>query len=129
MKFIYVLFSVLLVTASCKKEVILDKPDFKVSATSVTFKKGEEGKFSFEGTAGIISFYSGETGSEYSKRLGENGGLDVSKNVKGISDDMKDTYAYTYVKAGVYKAYFIGKNLNIYGEKEVVSVVDVTVVD
>jgi hypothetical protein len=128
MKFIYMLFSVLLLV-SCKKEVILDTPDFNVTSTAVTFKTGQEGKFYFEGTAGIISFYSGETGAEYDKRIGSTSGVDKAKPVKGMSDVAQESFAYTYTTKGTYKAYFLAKNVNIYDGKEVVRVVDVTVID
>lgn len=128
MKFIYVMLSVLMLTASCKKEVALDKPDFRMDYTKAVFKVGTEGKFSFEGTAGIISFYSGEPGFEYNKRLGENGGLDKSVPVKGSSDDMKSEFVYTYKNEGKYQAYFVAKNMNIYGAEEVVSQIEVTVI-
>ena len=129
MKFIYMLLSVLLLTASCKKEVILDTPDFNVKSASVTFKAGQEGRFYFEGTAGIISFYSGEAGFEYDKRIATALGLDKTKPVKGISDVKQESFAYTYVTKGTYKAYFVAKNANIYDTKEIVSVVDVTVTE
>lgn len=129
MKQIYMLLSVLLLTASCKKEVILNTPEFNVKATTLSVKAGKEGKFYFEGTAGIISFYSGETGFEYDKRIGTEAGLDKAKPVKGISDVKQEVFSYTYLVKGTYKAYFVAKNANIYGTKEIVRVVDVTVTE
>jgi hypothetical protein len=129
MKLVYILLSVLLFTAACKKEVGLDTPDFNVKSATATFRAGQEGKIYFEGTAGIISFYSGETGFEYDKRIGSGNGVDKAKPVKGISDVKQESFSYTYLTKGTYKAYFAARNANIYDGKEIVRVVDVTVTD
>lgn len=115
-------------TVSCKKEPKLDTPDFNLTASSVTFEAGKEGQFDFEGTAGIISFYSGETGFEYAPP-GTAGSVNKSVTVKGYSDARPTKFTYTYAAKGTYKAFFVAKNVNIYAGKEVVRAITVTVTD
>lgn len=56
------------VLAACKKETKVEEVDFEVSADKVTVKVDEEVHFSFKGSPGLITFYSGETGSAYSNK-------------------------------------------------------------
>jgi len=53
-----------LILSSCKKQAI-DTPSFDVSVTKTSFAVNEPITFTFSGTADIVSFYSGVTGSEY----------------------------------------------------------------
>lgn len=117
-----------MVTAGCKKEPALHPPDFDLTSRAVTFAAGKEGKFGFEGTAGIISFYSGEKGFEY-VAPGHLTPENKSVAVKGNSDSRLAQFTYTYAAKGTYKAYFVAKNASIYGTKEVVRSVDVTVTE
>ncbi len=117
----------MLLMMACKKEVLPETPDFNVRSAAVTFQAGKEGVFEFEGTAGIISFYSGEAGNEYVP--GAPDGVNKSLAVKGNSDSRLAVFAYAYRTKGVYKAYFVAKNANIYGVREVVKAIDVTVTE
>ncbi len=118
----------LLVTVACKKEVLPETPDFRVKSSAVTFEAGKENAFEFEGTAGIISFYSGETGREYLPETAPDG-INKAIPVKGNSDSRLQKYTYTYAVKGSYKAFFVAKNASIYGTREVVREISVTVTD
>ena len=125
MKNLLIICSVLLLaTGACKKEVMPDAPAFALKATAITFKAGVEGAFTFEGNPGIISFYSGEAGHVY-----KGDGINKSVAVKGNSEARLEKFTYTYAEKGTYKAYFIAQNTNIYGSREVVRQIDVTVTD
>lgn len=128
MKTVFILLSILTMAVSCKKEPKLDTPDFTLASPSVTFEAGKEGQFDFEGTAGIISFYSGETGFEYVPE-GAATGVNKAITVKGYSDTRLTKFTYTYAEKGTYKAFFVAKNVSIYGGKEVVRAITVTVTD
>jgi hypothetical protein len=128
MKTVLIILSILTMAVSCKKEPKLDMPDFALTSLSVTFEAGKEGQFNFEGTAGIISFYSGETGIEYVPE-GTATGVNKAITVKGYSDARLTKFTYTYPEKGTYKAFFVAKNINIYGGKEVVRAIAVTVTD
>lgn len=128
MKTVLIILSILTMTVSCKKEPKLDTPDFTLTSSAVTFKAGKEGQFDFEGTAGIISFYSGEAGFEYVPE-GATTGVNKSIAVKGSSDARLTKFTYTYPVKGIYKAFFVAKNVNIYAGKEVVKPITVTVTD
>lgn len=117
----------LMMTVSCKKEPVLDTPDFNLTSQQAAFKAGQAGVFSFTGSAGIISFYSGESGYQYTH--GTVDGVNRSIAVKGTSESKQLQFSYTYAVKGVYEAYFVAKNANIYGEKEVVRRITVTVTD
>ncbi|MGN7722091.1 DUF5017 domain-containing protein [Chitinophaga sp. 22620] len=126
MKYLQMICCMLLMMA-CKKEVLPETPDFNVRSAAVTFRAGEEGVFEFEGTAGIISFYSGEAGNEYVP--GPPDGVNRSLAVKGNSDSRLARFTYAYETKGVYKAYFVAKNASIYGEREVIKAINVTVTE
>lgn len=128
MKTVLIMLSILTVAVSCKKEPKLDTPDFTLKSQSAVFKAGKEGRFDLEGTAGIISFYSGETGYEYAPERAPDG-TNKAITVKGYSDSRLTQFTYTYAVKGTYKAFFVAKNTNIYGGKEVVRAIDVTVED
>jgi hypothetical protein len=128
MKRVLIILSILTMAVSCKKEPKLDTPDFILTSPSVTFEAGKEGQFDFEGTAGIISFYSGETGIEYVPE-GAAPGVNKAITVKGYSDARLTKFTYTYAEKGTYKAFFVAKNVSIYGGKEVVRAMAVTVTD
>lgn len=128
MRTVLIILSILTMAVSCKKEPTLDTPDFNLTSSSVTFEAGKEGQFDFEGTAGIISFYSGETGFEYEPE-GAAAGVNKSIAVKGYSDARLTKFTYTYTEKGTYKAFFVAKNINIYDGKEVVRAITVTVTD
>lgn len=128
MKAVLIILSLLTMTVSCKKEPTLDTPDFNLTSSSVTFEAGKEGQFDFAGTAGIISFYSGEAGFEYGPE-GAAAGVNKSVAVKGYSDARLTKFTYTYAEKGTYKAFFVAKNVSIYAGKEVVRAITVTVTD
>ena len=80
---------------SCSKELEVNGgvPDLKVSLQGKTFKAGEPVEFSFEGNAGLISFYSGETFHDYAFRAGrilEAGQLSLSFNTAVQYGTQKD---------------------------------------
>jgi len=72
MKLQYYLFAICLtlIFSSCEKKVEVAEPDFNVSASTLTVKAGVPVNFSFQGKAGLISFYSGEAGKEFQYRSG-----------------------------------------------------------
>jgi hypothetical protein len=53
---------------SCKKEQIVNSPDFDVTLDKTTYAVGAPVTFNFTGDVDIISFYSGVAGSEYKFR-------------------------------------------------------------
>ena len=124
MKNILLILTIFFACASCKKEVQPDAPEFSLKADKVTFRAGEEGAFLFEGNPGIISFYSGEAGFQY------NGdGVNRSVAVKGTSEARQERFVYTYAVKGVYKAYFVVQNTNIYGTRQIAREIEVTVTE
>lgn len=71
MKFIYQnLFLVLFILLGCSKFDEIALPDFEVSTTSSTFKKGVPVEFTFKGNPQLISIYTGETGKDYAYKDG-----------------------------------------------------------
>ncbi|ACU03499.1 hypothetical protein Phep_1283 [Pedobacter heparinus DSM 2366] len=71
MKFIYQkLFLVLFILSGCSKFDEVGLPDFEVSTTSSTFKKGTPVEFTFNGNPQLISVYTGETGRDYAYKDG-----------------------------------------------------------
>lgn len=67
----YNLLAGLLLMASCEKELPnVDTPSFDVSTESTSYKAGTVVKFKITGTAGIVSFYSGEPLKDYAFRAG-----------------------------------------------------------
>lgn len=52
---------------ACSKDKI-KQPEFEVTTTALTYKKGEEITFKFSGNPDNITFYSGETGKSYDYR-------------------------------------------------------------
>jgi hypothetical protein len=53
-----------LIGASCRKQDV-DSPDFDVKLDSTTYAVGEPITFEFTGTADVVTFFSGQKGSEY----------------------------------------------------------------
>lgn len=71
MKLIYQkLFLVLFILSGCSKFDEVAVPDFEVSTTSSTFKKGVPVEFTFTGNPQLISIYTGETGKDYAYKDG-----------------------------------------------------------
>ncbi|WP_316812703.1 DUF5017 domain-containing protein [Pedobacter heparinus] len=67
----YNLLAGVLLMASCEKELpSVDTPSFEVSTASTSYKVGSVVKFNITGTAGIVSFYSGEPLKDYAFRAG-----------------------------------------------------------
>jgi len=67
----YLILCALLAMVSCEKKLIVkDAPDFTVTTEAATYKAGEPVKFDIQGSADIISFYSGETYHDYMFRNG-----------------------------------------------------------
>jgi hypothetical protein len=67
----YIILSALLATVSCTKEFdVKDTPDFVVTTETNTYKAGEPIKFQLQGSADIISFYSGEIYHDYAFKDG-----------------------------------------------------------
>ncbi len=68
----YNLLFVILILMSCSEVIEVDGniEDFKVSTDSLTFKVGDVVNFNLEGNPGVISFYSGEIGHNYTYREG-----------------------------------------------------------
>lgn len=62
------LLAVAALMASCDKRDKLDAPDFNVSTAQSTYKVGDSVVFNFSGSPDVITFYSGEPGSEYQHR-------------------------------------------------------------
>jgi len=70
-KYYGMLLGVLLM-ASCSKEIVskLETPTFDVTTDAATFKAGQPVIFHFTGTAHTVSFYSGETLTDYDFKQG-----------------------------------------------------------
>ena len=65
----YLLFiSILAFFFACKKGVDVSDPDFDVTTEKTTYEVKDTIVFKFTGSAGIITFYSGEPGKEYQFR-------------------------------------------------------------
>jgi len=67
-----ILSGLLELASSCTEKIELTggTPDFQVKTTATTFKTGENVTFSFDGNAGLISFYSGEVFHDYAYKEG-----------------------------------------------------------
>ncbi len=59
------ILAVLTLLVSCKKDMVVEEPEFDVSISSATFKVGEPVVFAIKGAPDVITFYSGEKGSDY----------------------------------------------------------------
>ena len=80
----------LLTMASCQKRLaVKDAPDFSVSAEGTSFKAGIPVTFNIEGSADMISFYSGELFRDYAFKDGRE--IDVTG--KGLSVSFKSGVA------------------------------------
>lgn len=67
----YIICIGMLLLASCNKELLVsDAPDFDVTVESASYAVGEEVVFRLSGHADMISFYSGQIGSDYEFRDG-----------------------------------------------------------
>ena len=60
--------AVLVVLASCNKELSIKPLSFNVTTSSTSYKVGDTVHFSFTGNPDFISFYSGEDGFDYANR-------------------------------------------------------------
>lgn len=67
MKKIYILLILGICLSACNKNEVL-QPDFIVTTDSTVYKVNEQIKFTFIGSADIITFYSGQVGKEYAFR-------------------------------------------------------------
>lgn len=77
MKFkLYRMLCGLLILASCETEI--ESPDFRVTTESATYQAGEAIKFTIEGNADMIAFYSGQPANDYAFRQGRT--VDVSND-------------------------------------------------
>lgn len=65
MRYLLLCCSILLLFSSCRKFNEVANPDFDVTVEKNTYSAGEPITFNFKGSANIITFYSGEPGSEY----------------------------------------------------------------
>lgn len=72
----YILFLGTCLLLACNKDNELSTPNFEVSTTASTYKKGQAVLFSFKGNPQMISVYTGEFGKDYNFREGRT--LDVS---------------------------------------------------
>ena len=79
----------MIVFYSCNKDLNVSSPDFNVTTKSTTYKVGEEVKFSFTGTAGYISFYSGEAGNDYSFRNGRELNIENEAVIMGFTSSVQ----------------------------------------
>jgi hypothetical protein len=70
MKIINYAVLIMLCFTACKKTVEVTVPEFEVSTEKTTFSVGEDVKFLLKGDPGLISFYSGEPGSDYAYKDG-----------------------------------------------------------
>lgn len=69
--FSYLSFAALLLLFSCSKTISVDPvTDFDVTATAATYKAGDPVLFTISGSPHNISFYSGETGNDYTYKDG-----------------------------------------------------------
>jgi predicted heme/steroid binding protein len=66
----YILFFGICLLLACNKDNELSTPDFEVSTTAATYKKGEAVLFTFKGNPQLISVYTGESGKDYTYREG-----------------------------------------------------------
>ena len=62
------LLAVAALMAACNKRDKLDAPDFNVSIAQSTYKVGDSVVFNFSNSPDVITFFSGEPGSEYQYR-------------------------------------------------------------
>lgn len=61
-------FALVAMSISCTKDVLVSEVDFDVEVENNAVLAGDPVKFTFTGTADLITFYSGERGSEYAYR-------------------------------------------------------------
>ena len=86
----YIMLIGLIIMVSCQKKLVVkDAPDFSVSTNGTSFKAGTPVTFNIQGSADIISFYSGELFHDYALKDGRE--LDVTG--KGLSLSFKSGIA------------------------------------
>lgn len=86
----YIILCALLAMVSCEKKLVVkDAPDFTVTTKATTYKAGEPVEFDIQGSADIISFYSGEISHDYMFRDGR----DVDVAGKGFALSFKSGVA------------------------------------
>ena len=61
----YMLIGLFFSLAGCKKEAKVETVDFEVSVDKISVRVDEEVNFSFKGTPGLVTFYSGEPKNSY----------------------------------------------------------------
>jgi len=66
----YLICSGMFLLAACAKEIEITTPDFEVSTTSATYKKGTPVLFTFKGNPELIAVYTGEVGKDYAYKDG-----------------------------------------------------------
>lgn len=80
MRYIYLLqIFILIGLSACSKVTDVAEPDFGVTVSSTTVQAGDSVVFNITGNADIISFYSGEIGSDYAFR-----NKDLILSTKGV---------------------------------------------
>lgn len=86
----YIILAGLLTMASCQKKLVVkDAPDFSVSTEGISFQAGTPVIFNIQGSADMISFYSGELFHDYAFKDGR----EVVVAGKGVSLSFKSGIA------------------------------------
>jgi hypothetical protein len=101
---------------SCKKENV-DTPSFEVTAGAATYKAGDTVEFRFSGDPDVISFYSGESGSQYKysnrttadgtaslqfSTFAQNSGAQANSLKLMVSQDFKGAYTTDGISAATW---------------------------
>lgn len=128
-KKIFLLPILFLVITACNKKNVVE-PGFSVitDPAVTTLKANVPVTFLFTGNPDYITFYSGETGHEYQYKDRITAGVktDIGTPIKNMTTKFT-SYTYTFAAAGTYKVTFDASNTNIYGVKEDVKELDITV--
>ena len=109
---------------SCEKDLTPEPLSFNVTTASSTYHAGDTVRFIFSGNPDIITFYSGEPGTNYEFK--DKDDPDRGVPIKDISQSL-DNFSYTYLTPGAYKVVFTA--VNVAGTKQVSAFkeVDITV--
>ena len=110
--------------ASCEKELEPKPISFDVTTAGKTYHAGDTVFFTLSGNPDIITFYSGQPGTDYAFK-DRTPDPDRGVAIKDISE-RRNSYFYIYPDPGAYKAVFAA--FNVAGTKQVAATKEINII-